>query len=308
MAPKLNIILDIDETLIYFIKDKFRAYSWDKLKSATQMQYHFKTFEKTIKDSDGNVSVTKDILLFRPHLKEFFTFLIENCNICFWTWSEEDYAEWIIDEINKHILTGSHKINKSKVCILSGEDAARSADKWNNSKDLNWLWSGPGAERHKMFSTFHECNTILIDDLPNNSLNTSNALNSITIRPFALFGEVKDRTGKYTDVSKDTTLLHVLMLLKAAMPVAAHLYPITKYDDDKKERGRWTNIFTKRNIKDIGKNLVDADIASYTLDIKRKRIVHVGYEPNAQHGGRAWGLKSLPHRRMKHKASKVKRM
>jgi hypothetical protein len=129
---------------------------------------------------------------------------------------------------------------------LSDKHAEESSWKHGNSKDLNWLWydsKNSNDYSNLITDCFSECNTILIDDLPGNSVNSSNRQNSITIGPFALFGEVKNRSEAYEDVSKDTSLLEVIDILEK---VQTHLAGC--YDDDRKE----TPVFSDENIEKIG--------------------------------------------------------
>jgi len=221
MSCKLNVILDIDETFVYFINKKYRANSWDKLPESEKSKYKFV-------DSSGH------ILILRPNIDKFFDYLFKNCTVSVWTWSDEDYAQNIVDKV----VLKDRPYEKLRL-ILSDNDAAQSGEIHGWSKDLNYLWYGEKTEE-----CFAECNTILIDDLSNNTIHPSNKKNSITIAPFALFGEIKDRSHPYTDVSGDTTLLEVVSVLEKAKGLASGCYE----DDDR----HWTNIFTPENIKKAG--------------------------------------------------------
>lgn len=224
MSPpcKLNIILDIDETLLYFIKRCYFKHSWDKLEENQKNQYRI-------------IDRPSGIFLIRPHLEEFLEWCFTNCNVYLWTWSDREYAEGI----EKMIKCLSKELRNFKFTgIFADEDANASSKVHGNSKDLNHLWY---TIKTKCMA---ECNTILIDDLPGNSINCSNRKNSITVNPFALFGEVKARTDPYTDVSKDETLLKVLAILKK---VDNHMKGC--YEDCDR---RWTNVFNERNIKQMG--------------------------------------------------------
>jgi hypothetical protein len=55
---------------------------------------------------------------------------------------------------------------------------------------------------------------------------------------------VKDRSDPYEDVSKDTSLLTAIEILKAAQTLASSCY----YDGDK----RWTNVFSASNVRAAG--------------------------------------------------------
>ena len=217
---KLNVILDIDETFVYFINKKYFAHSWDTISDAEKAKY-------VVHDHKDGVFIE------RPHLEAFLDYLFENCTVSVWTWSDADYAEGVV---KRFLIRG--RDDRKVEHIYSEDDAAASSKLHGNSKDLHYLWY------EKRLPCFAECNTVLIDDLPGNSVNTSNIRNSITIKPFALFGEVKDRSDPYEDVSGDTSLLTAIEILKAAQAVSSSCY----YDGDK----RWTNVFSASNVRAAG--------------------------------------------------------
>jgi hypothetical protein len=207
---KLHVILDIDETLVYFIKKCFLPHSWDKhLKEVEEkaIEGEEAAREAETKKYDIHHDKKNGLLFIRPHIRCFLKWLFTNCHVYLWTWSDEEYArdmsELLIGLVNEK-YPGTYKFER-----LFAEEVAEAAGCIEgNSKDLNYLWYDlkvPG---------MHEYNTILIDDLPNNTINSSNIGNSITVNPFALFGEVKKRTDPYTDVSGDKTLLDVIEILK----------------------------------------------------------------------------------------------
>jgi hypothetical protein len=231
MVCKLNVILDIDETFLYFINKDHFPHSWGPLPEKEKAKYNY------IEHKAG-------IFIVRPYLKEFCDYLFANCNVSLWTWSDIEYAEGIPAKLLLDNVKG-RKLHH----IFADEDAGTSSKLHGNSKDLNYLWY------KKKLPCFAECNTILIDDLPNNSVNPSNRQNSITLKPFALFGEVKRRTDPYEDVSKDDTLLKVIEILKKAQTIANNCY-----EDDEK---RWTNIFSPANVRSAG-------LESYMRTIKKQ--------------------------------------
>ena len=237
---KLNVILDIDETFIYFIKKRFLDHSWNKLSDSEKKKYNY------VESSKG------DIIILRPHINKFFDWLFKNCTVSLWTWSDYDYAEWIMDAF---ILKNNP--TRKILYILAEDDASNSSKKHDNSKDLNYLWYR-GDDRSKSAPGLSECNTILIDDLPGNSLNTSNRKNSITVNPFGIFGEVKDRSDPYHDLSKDKTLLKIIKFLtKILKNMEENCYHV----DDRLE-----NIFSENNIKKY-------KIQRYVKDLKFKKDI-----------------------------------
>lgn len=66
----LNVILDIDETLIHTIE---------------------------IKSASGQESIF--LINMRPHLKQFLEFLFKHYNVAIWTAGSEDYAKQVLSEI-----------------------------------------------------------------------------------------------------------------------------------------------------------------------------------------------------------------
>ena len=213
---KLNVIFDIDETLVYFIHKRYWGHSWEKLPEREKCKYK-------------QVNVSSGVFLIRPHLIDLMTWCFENCNVYLWTWSDKEYAEGIAEMVIK--MMPSSKEGYKFRGIFHDDHAELSSKTHKNSKDLNWLWYDVKKDKNYKeadFKHFNENNTILIDDLPGNSVNPSNRKNSITIAPFALFGEVKDRSDPYHDVSKDTCLLEVRDFL---IRVAAKLQNVPQWEN-----------------------------------------------------------------------------
>lgn len=218
-CEKLNIILDIDETLVYFIHKRYFAHSWDLLTAAEKAKYQVK--------ANGS-----GVFIVRPHLDTFLRYLFKHFNVSLWTLSDKEYA----DGIAKMFVVKNTK--RKLVHVLNADEHGDLAsDLHGNNKDLNMLWYHAGV------TCFSECNTILVDDLSHNTLNPSNRKNAITINPFALFGEVKARTDPYHDVSQDDTLLQLIDVL-TKVNVAMH--------GCFRSGRRWDNVFSKANIKEMG--------------------------------------------------------
>ena len=80
---KMCVVFDIDETLIQFIHSKHRARVWDILSDEEKSM--FKYVEK-----GGH------IIIFRPKLKELFTYFKKNhsrIKVGLWTYSDADYCK-----------------------------------------------------------------------------------------------------------------------------------------------------------------------------------------------------------------------
>ena len=218
MSCPLTVIFDIDETLVYYISNRLKPTSWDKLPETEKSKY-------TVIDAGSG------IFLVRPHLDELFSFLLESgCKIGLWTWSDKGYAMGM-----RSAVLGKWKDNIQ--FVLHDEHAEASGELHGNSKDLNFLWYGPEKK-----DCLEECNTILIDDLPSNAANSSNIKNSITIEPFGPFGEVKDRSDPYKDCSKDTAFLECIEIIKRVLPKVKGCY----------DGGSGDNIFNEKNIAAAG--------------------------------------------------------
>jgi len=229
-CERVNVLLDIDETLVYYISGKVRAHSWDKLTPAEQAKYNFSTRSPT----DG-------VLILRPHVREFLSYLFRYFSVSLWTLSEREYAEDIAGVLLK--LFKKRTPNQRFAHIFSSdddEDRKSAKSLHGNNKDLNWLWY----KYAKDFPCFAECNTILIDDLPANALNNSNRHNAVKIAPFALFGEVKARTDPYEDVSEDDVLPQLIAILKKVRAAQNDCY-----NDDE---ARWYWAFRESNVKRMG--------------------------------------------------------
>lgn len=228
----LHVILDIDETLVYFIKTQYLTHSWDTLSEDEKTKY------EVVVNKNG-------IFLIRPNLQKFLTWLFAHCHVSLWTYSDIEYAEGVYE---KFILK-DHPERKIEF-IFADEDAEASTEHHGFGKDLNHLWY----HLKGGLPCFSECNTILIDDLPNNTTHNSNIKNSITIAPFAPFGEIKQRTDPYHDCSEDTTLLEVVKVLKIVGKAQDDCYN----NEDRYDSVFSTNNIDRMNLQKYYKNIYNA--------------------------------------------------
>lgn len=111
----LNVLLDIDETLLRFMKKDI----WDQIPN--RMDF---------------ISLFYDdcVFMLRPNIIEFLNFLFSKYSVSIWTWGSADYAQ-----IVSNILTDSqpHKFKD----ILSLEDAEiASIINQTGGKDLRYIW------------------------------------------------------------------------------------------------------------------------------------------------------------------------
>lgn len=190
----MNVILDIDETFVQYVgKD-----DWAGVPAAEQAKY-----ETRGESSSG-------LFILRPKFREFFEFLRDNCKtINLWTWSDKEYAEGVKQMIESEV-PGASVSN-----VWHDDDVEASIDLNGHNKDLNYIWYTK--------KKFQPCDTILVDDLHENTQNPSNIKNGIKIPAFHPLGEQKKqsptkmRTGVYTDMSKDDTLLKVADIIEKAI-------------------------------------------------------------------------------------------
>lgn len=176
---RLNIILDIDETLL-------NAVTEDLLEQIpTKDEYQILDTDMIFK------------LILRPHLREFLDFLFETANVNLWTWSDKTYAEEVA-----FLITNGHPEQFKN--IWSCEDVIESKKLNGYPKDLNYIWSKGLDPR----------NTIFFDDLDTNAHNPSNIKNGIVIPSFEPFGPRLDTIRKYKSKVKDKALLKAIKLIK----------------------------------------------------------------------------------------------
>lgn len=162
-SKSLLVVFDIDETLIQFIPKKYESL-WEQRKNAFHPdQYH---------NDKGS------IIIFRPFLKELFSYLQKDkfFKVALWTLSEREYCEDIASILTRHFgLKSDFFISKKG--YEDTEDA--------NPKELRLLW--------EEFPQYNKFNTVLIDDRYANMNHSINRENGIAIQPFAPFGTDKKR-------------------------------------------------------------------------------------------------------------------
>lgn len=209
---RMNIILDIDETLGHNIKRSM----WDMVPEKDKKKYDTMDFF-------GNVFVI------RPYIKKFLKFLFDNFNVSIWTLGSRDYAIWVAH----NILIDNNKNRHVKNVMWSTHDSFASQISENTyGKDLKYLWIDKeyddnidpnndeyyyndyeGYSEHPfMMHNYHPCNTILIDDNASNATNERNHFNAIHINPFSLFGHRKNKP--YRPQYNDRTLLDIIDVLQ----------------------------------------------------------------------------------------------
>ena len=211
---RMNIILDIDETLGHNISKKL----WNQIPIQDKKKYNY-------------LEYGKNIFLIRPHIKKFTKFLFDNFNVNIWTLGSRGYAQWVAH----NILIDGHKNRHVKLAMWSTHDYfASGISEEGYGKDLKYLWIDteydsnidPNNEEDEeyydkyedqrdhpiMLHNFYPCNTILIDDNKNNTTNARNNMNAIHIEPFGPFGHRKNES--YQPHYNDRVLLNLIPVLE----------------------------------------------------------------------------------------------
>lgn len=150
--PRLNIILDLDQTLIYseFTKD-------------------FKTSAKTSKFVHKKLD--KDYITFeRPNLQYFLDYIFKNYNVAIWTAANKSYAVAIV---NKFILI---KPGRKLDFVFYSDHCTLSQKQGRGLKGLSMLWE------YFHIPKYTEENTVIIDD--NTEVNRIQKKNCYHIPPF----------------------------------------------------------------------------------------------------------------------------
>jgi len=155
MSEKLNILLDLDQTLIS--AEPTEDYNFKKNKSkAEKFTYH---------DMDGYYIVFE-----RPGLQEFLDWLFQNYNVSVWTAASKDYALFVIDKIV--LKNPGRKLDY----IFFSYHCDISKCKKNGSKDLQTL--------NKVFNlpNYTLKNTVILDDY--DEVHNTQPKNCIIAHPF----------------------------------------------------------------------------------------------------------------------------
>lgn len=191
---KINVILDIDETFVTYGHGE----DWETVPPEQRDKYEI---ERT---PNGGVFVL------RPYLVPFFEFLRDNAKtVNLWTWSDEEYAHGVKEMLERKVKG----LRITNVWYDDDADASK-AMKGRCNKNLNYIWY-----TKKVFSP---CDTVLIDDLPENTQNTANYQNGIRLPPFDVLGEKvkrkngskRIRSGYSRDLSGDEALMEVKLVLQ----------------------------------------------------------------------------------------------
>lgn len=164
MTQKLNVILDLDQTLI----------SAEELGS-----FDFKKYSKKMQDFDAKMMEDLYIVFARPYLEPFLDFLFENFNVSIWTAATKSYALFII---NNFIKT---KPGRKIDFIFFSYHCDYSVKCKKGLKNLSILWDEFGLKGYS------KQNTIIIDD--NKMVKQLQTCNCYAIPPFEFKQKESDK-------------------------------------------------------------------------------------------------------------------
>ena len=168
MSCKMNVLLDLDQTLISAEGDD--EYDHDKSKDkAKKFTYH---------DMDGYYIVFE-----RPGLQQFLDYLFKNFNVSVWTAASKDYATFII---NKILLQGKKERQLDWIFFSYHCDISKKLK--NGTKDLSVLWDLYGIKDH------NKENTVIVDDY--DEVYNTQPNNCIIAKPFE-FSDKKSHKDNY---------------------------------------------------------------------------------------------------------------
>ncbi len=138
-SEKLNIILDLDQTVISSLE-------YDELQRTPKYKKRLDYFTHHFMDDHF-------VVCERPGLQEFLTFVFKHFNVSIWTAATKSYALFIIEKI----LIGNHK-DRHINYIFYSDHCSISQELTGNTKDLSILW------KQYNLDGFNKNNTFIIDD------------------------------------------------------------------------------------------------------------------------------------------------
>ncbi len=171
----MNIVLDLDNTLIYSSPRN----NLDKI----QGKFYYKFYEDII-------------ICARPHLFEFLEWLFSNFNVSVFTYADKDYALFIIENFILRDREG-RRLNRKLDFIFYRYHVEMGRRLYGgiNIKDLRLIW-----DTFDIFG-FTRKNTVIIDD--NENVIDTNPNNSIYIKPFNSFDEADSELLEVKNILKE---------------------------------------------------------------------------------------------------------
>jgi len=135
---KINVILDLDQTLI---------------SSELLEEYDYELNEKKLKKFNSHNMDNYYIVFERPGLQKFLDYIFDNFNVSIWTAASKDYALFIIEKI---IL--SNKTNRQLDWVFFSYHCTLAKKLSLGSKKISILWDNFN------LNNYNDKNTIIIDD------------------------------------------------------------------------------------------------------------------------------------------------
>jgi hypothetical protein len=157
---KLNVILDLDNTLINTVDFE------------PTLPYYSKLYDKNA------------LICARPNLFEFLEWLFDNCNVSVFTYADKDYALFIIENFILRDKRGE-KLNRKLDFIFYRYHVRMGIKEFGGGlKDLRLIW-----DTFNMYG-FDCSNTIIIDDSPD--VKMTNPYNALLIYRFEAYRGFND--------------------------------------------------------------------------------------------------------------------
>ena len=145
---KKNVILDLDETLIFGLDPKNDGYDIEKDEKKLLEKFNHKNMEDYY------------CIFYRPGLGKFLDYLFNNFNVSVWTAASKDYALFIIDKIILEKDKNDDGSERILDYIFFSYHCDLSKKLKNGIKDLSILW-----DIYKL-PNYNKTNTLIIDDNP----------------------------------------------------------------------------------------------------------------------------------------------
>lgn len=166
MVNKLNIILDLDETLVSsYPVDEF-PFNDPDIRSRI-LGHTFYNMESYY------------IIFERPHLQDFLDYLFKNFNVSVWSAGSRDYVSFIVE----NAILKKNK-NRKLDYLFWSYHCKDSVKRFSNKKNLDLLW-----DVYKL-QNYTSKNTILIDDLEETCI--TQPKNAIIAREYNWVTQKKD--------------------------------------------------------------------------------------------------------------------
>ena len=157
-SEKLNIILDLDNTILSAIPLEEFPWSEDNKEKSTNFTIH------NMEDYY--------IVFERPYLQEFLDYIFEHFNVSIWSAASKNYVLFIIDKI----IIGNKKNRKLNYIFFSYHCSLSKKLCNGGLKQLNMIWD------IFRLDGFNKSNTFIVDDLE--KVKKIQPCNCYNIKPF----------------------------------------------------------------------------------------------------------------------------